>query len=253
MHHYAATLIGRAHRLKQQNCQDFATAASPLPGCAYGLVLDGCGSKQPHTLHAETRQPSHSEIGATLLGQFAAIWLHQQLLTYSQQTLPNPTATLCQALDTLHAECHSFLHQLTALFPWSDEAARSRFVAAHLLTTLVGFVVTPETAVFFWQGDGFLVHNGDITLLDSDNHPDYLAYHLLRPPSATPGFHIQPLPRAGLRWLAVATDGWQPALLTQLATPRPSLQLDRWLQVQAKQPTYFEDDGGLAIAWCEES
>jgi hypothetical protein len=103
-----------------------------------------------------------------------------------------------------------------------------------------------ETAVFFWSGDGYLCHNGEITQLDSHNEPDYLAYHL-----DAPNGRFQTLTIKNPTWLAVASDGWTADLLTQLSTPHSSLALQRWLNKQAKERGKFEDDGAIAIWWKE--
>ncbi|MCA9933903.1 MAG: hypothetical protein KC415_08270, partial [Anaerolineales bacterium] len=141
------------------------------------------------------------------------------------------------------------------------------FVASHWLATIVGFVVTPQTAVFFWQGDGYLVHDGRVITLDSDNRPNYLAYGLLREGTqsgteeaqrfterksvqsakSVDSFQTLVVERPSLQWLAVATDGWQTDLLQQLGEPRPGLQLARWMNVQARQHGRFDDDGAVAI------
>ena len=234
-----ATILGRAHRLMQHNCQDFAATASPAPHLAIGLVCDGCGSK----FVANGRSaPSHNETGANLLGQFALEFLSQKLVA-----LPTPICpqTVEDVLADLHLAAHTFLQQLTAHFP---EAARRQFIATRLLTTLVGFVHTVETAVFFWQGDGFLVADGAICQLNSNNQPDYLAYQLLQPNPEQTNFQLAFVPQPGeLRWLAVATDGWQAALLEQLNDPRSALALQRWLNVQSQQRGQFDDDGAVAI------
>ncbi len=250
-----AMVNGRSHRLRQQNSHDFASSGNPRPGTAYGLVLDGCGSKY-------NRQPSSNEVGAKLLGQSAAGWLDQRLAISDE---PFAVADLVTAL---FADCVTFLQQTTALLPFADEAARTGFVMTHWLATLVGFVMTEETAVLFWQGDGYLCVNGEVTTLDSDNKPDYLAYRLLgkeaggqggkgdgispAPPLPSPSANLT-INRADVDWLAVATDGWQPDLLAQLIEPRSSLHLQRWLNVQARQPGNFEDDGAVAIWWKPES
>ncbi len=236
-----ATIHGRFHRTRQQNSHDFAHSGNPAPGMFYGLVLDGCGSK-----------PSHNEVGAKLLGQFVARYVRQQLAHSAE-----PTAVLAD----LFPRCVQFLQQCVDLFPWEDEMEQAQFVAAHLLATVLGFVVTPDTAVFFWQGDGYLVYDGHVITLDSDNRPDYLAYRLLEQrmrsgaegtqslAEDTNGFQTLVVARPSLQWLAVATDGWQPDLLPQLGAPRPSLQLARWVNVQARRPGYFEDDGAVAVWW----
>ncbi len=235
-----ATALGRAHRLMQHNCQDFAATANPAPHLAIGIVCDGCGSKfvgkdgRSHT--------SHNETGANLLGQFTLDFLSQKLAN-----LPTPICpeTLETVLADLHLAALTFLHHLTAHFP---ETTRRQFIATRLLTTLVGFVRTAETAVFFWQGDGFLVANGHIQPLHSNNQPDYLAYQLLQPNPAQTNFQLAFVPQPEqLRCLSVATDGWRAELLGQLEEPRPTLALQRWLNVQSQQRGQFDDDGAVAV------
>lgn len=245
-----ATIIGRSHRLMQQNSHDFASSGRPRPDAAFGLVMDGCGSKY-------NRQPSNNEVGAKLLGQFATGWLNRRLAV-------NESIDPADLPADLFAACLEFLRRTTALLPFADDAARTTFVMTHWLATLVGFVVMEETAVLFWQGDGCLCINGEITTLDSGNRPDYLAYRLLRTGEGVQGcggenVTLSPAPpftpssvtvtRADLHWLAVATDGWRSDLLAQLAEPRSSLHLQRWLNVQARQPGNFEDDGAAAVWW----
>jgi hypothetical protein len=238
-----AMVNGRTHRLMQQNSHDFAISGSPRSGTAYGLVLDGCGSKFK-------RQPSSNEVGAKLLGQFAANWLDKQL------AVSNEPLAVTDLLVGLFDGCLDFMRQTVDSVPFADEEARTAFVMTHWLATLVGFVVMAETAVLFWQGDGYLSINSKITTLNSGNRPDYLAYQLLRrnegvkrygSEQITPSFET--FDRANLDSLAVATDGWRPDLLTQLTEPHPSLHLQRWLNVQARQPGNFEDDGAVAVYW----
>ncbi|MBK8900754.1 MAG: protein phosphatase 2C domain-containing protein [Anaerolineaceae bacterium] len=233
-----ATVLGRAHRLMQHNGQDFAAAAVPTPHIAIGIVCDGCGSK---FVGNGRTTPSHNETGANLLGQFAITFLNERL-----PGLPHPISP--DALEALLADLHlaalTFLHHLTAHFP---EATRREFIATRLLATLVGFVRTAETAVFFWQGDGFLVADGAICQLDSGNQPDYLAYQLLQPNTAQTNFQLAFVPNPEqIGWLAVATDGWRAELLAQLEEPRSTLALQRWLNVQSQQRGQFDDDGAVA-------
>ena len=58
-----AAIIGRTHRLTHQNCHDAAYTGAPQPGYAFGLVLDGCGSKYRKGGQASS---SHNEVGAKL-------------------------------------------------------------------------------------------------------------------------------------------------------------------------------------------
>ena len=234
-----AAIIGRSHRLMQHNCQDFAFAVAPAPNLALGIVCDGCGSKY----RANGRShPSHNEIGAHLLGKFAADFLADRLANLTENPSPKNLEAI---LAKLHIAALTFLHHLAAHFPNGN---RRQFIATHLLATLVGFVCTPETAVFFWQGDGFLMVNGRICQLGSDNQPNYLAYQLFQPQPEQTNFQLAFVPQPEqIRWLAVATDGWNSELLGQLDQPRPSLTLQRWLNVQARQRDQFDDDGAAAV------
>lgn len=228
-----AVILGRAHRLKEQNGQDVAFTRVSTPGTAVGLVLDGCGS--PYR-DAAGVHPSENEIGARLLGSFAADFLCRQV---------SDGADAATAVTDLYPACLRFLRGLAALFPAPEAADRQRFIYTRLLCTLLGFVITPETAVCFWRGDGFVVVNGRLLTLAEDNRPDYLAYDLLRAPT---GFRMLSLwPRASLAWLALASDGWQPAHLCQLQQPHTSLRLQRRLRLLARERGSFEDDGAIAI------
>jgi hypothetical protein len=239
-----ATTLGRAHRLMRHNCQDFAATAAPAPNIAIGLVCDGCGGK---FVGNGRSAPSHNETGANLLGQFAIDYLSGKLSSLPQPPCPE---TLEAVLADLYLATLTFLHHLVAHFL---EATRRQFVATRLLATVVGFVHVRETAVFFWQGDGFLVVDGTVCQLESGNQPDYLAYQLLQPSPCQTNFQLAFVPQPEqIRWLAVATDGWQADLLTQLNEPRPTLALQRWLNIQAQQRGQFDDDGSVAI-WHREN
>lgn len=238
----SATIIGRSHRLIQQNCHDFAITGSPAPGVAFGLALDGCGSKYRENGRVT---PSRNETGANLLGTFAAQWLNEQLTINNEQS----TVNMERLLQGLFESSLGFLGKLVAAVPFADEAARREFIATRLLCTLVGFVRLPGTAVFFWLGDGYLCRDGRVTPLESDNRPDYLAYRLLGT-SENDGFHLAFVPQpAACQWLAVATDGWHAGNLSQLADPMSSLALQRHVNVLARQHSVFEDDGGVAVWW----
>ncbi|MCA9929415.1 MAG: protein phosphatase 2C domain-containing protein [Anaerolineales bacterium] len=230
------SIIGRSHRLMQQNCQDAAVGGTLTPDVAFGLVLDGCGSKyrEESGIH-----PSHNEIGAHLLGAYADAFL-QQALTAQDIELDSLPARLYQA-------CLTYLDCLVTLHPFQTNEDRHRFIATHLLATLVGFVVTPETAVCFWAGDGYLRINDNIIPLESNNHPDYLAYQLL-PGRENGRFHTLTVrERDNLNRLAVATDGWRTDLLSTLPETQTNLALQRWLNVQARTRGNFEDDGAIAV------
>ena len=241
-----AQIIGRSHRLKQQNCQDSVFGAMVTAHTGYGLVLDGCGSNYQE---ADRVTPSNNEVGAHLLGTFLAGTLHDHLLALQKRSPLSPD-DLILVLDGIYQQAVFYLRQQVNLFPFSDDQAMTRFIVTHLLCTVVGFVKLEDTAVAFWQGDGYLRHNDTVHTFDSDDRPDYLAYHLLHLNEAD-HFHTQTIPIADLTHLAVATDGWSPDLLRQLDTPRNDLLLQRWLNQQARQQPHFDDDGAIAIYYAD--
>ena len=231
-----AHIIGRQHRLIQQNGQDYAVSGSLPGGGCFGLVLDGCSSKW--RADDEPAQPSSNEVGARLLGTFAAASIPHLARTTPIPDLPHALASACLG----------FMRRLLENIPLADDLSRNRFIQTQLLCTLVGFVQTDAAATFFWSGDGYLWHDDTVIPLDSGNRPDYLAYRLLRD-GPEPLIHTLALPEpARLSCLAVATDGWREGLLQKIAAaPRSPLALQRWLNQQAQQKGHFDDDGAIAI------
>jgi len=235
----SAVVVGRQHRLLGLNGQDVALAGVTPRGACFGLVADGCGGKFRHD---DRYHVSHNEVGAKLLCRFAAGWLEARL---------DADVELASLLDELYVACLDFLQRLALMVAPVGNKAMAHFVATHLLSTLLGLAVTENEAMFFWLGDGFLCRNGEVARLQSGDEPDYLAYRLLDgavPPDApAAGFNVQQLGRTGLHQLAVATDGWTPALLSDLQPAPSDLELQRWMNIQAQRPGQFDDDGAIAL------
>lgn len=244
-----AVVIGRSHRIMQQNCQDFSITRELQPGLAFGVVLDGCGSKYRGR---ERSIPSNNEVGSKLLGQFADAYLSQSLSNLIVNSRFGRPALL-ELINGLYSGTLDLLAEVVKSIPFADEAARVEFVATHLLSTVLGFVITPDAGAFFGLGDGFLCQNSQITRLESQNQPDYLAYRLVDGDlsmGSTSGFQIEIIENSSeCNWLAVATDGWNESLVGMLETPRQKFSLQRWVNCQARQRGQFEDDGAAAVWW----
>jgi len=242
-----AATIGRQHRLMNHNCQDFAVGGLIETGFAYGLVLDGCGSKYRESIEGGQLSkfctyPSQNEVGARITGQFAARWLEKNLLGLeSLECLPGK----------LQEATEIFLKAFLKNMGYSETAEIVRFIHTNLLTTLHGFAITPTEGCFFWAGDGFLCQNGMVTSLQYNNRPPYLAYNVVSE-NCDARFRIQiESCRFSLTgettWLAVATDGWQAEQLAHLERPTSSLALQRLVNLEARQRGRFEDDGAIAL------
>lgn len=235
-----AIINGRHHRLMQQNGHDFAVAGQPANGYAFGLVLDGCGSRYRDSDPAgQFFLPAQSEVGSKLIGRFAAEWLHSNLVSSPPRVLETTLATLFD--DTLQ-----YIAGLVDTIPFATEDSRRRFVFTHMLATMIGFILTPSEAAFFWSGDGYLCQDGQVSYLDNQNQPDYLVHHFFE--GWPDRFNRRPIEQhAQLGWLAVATDGWDAELLARVAPDTPALDLQRWLNMQARNNRYFEDDAAIAL------
>ena len=83
-------------------------------------------------------------------------------------------------------------------------------------------------------------------MLDEDNKPAYLGYRALDGAPLT-ALHLRSLPREKLRWLAVATDGWEPALVTEAVSAESMVALQRRINVWGQAAPRFGDDGAIAI------
>jgi hypothetical protein len=225
------------HRLRRQNCQDAAFWRQATPDLGCGVVLDGCGSKfqDEGGFHS-----SHNEVGAHLLGAFIANFIGNRLLSL-------PQSAVDQCLIDTHLASRSYLQGLLELFSPLAPDERRRFIMTQLLCTVVGFVILPETAVCFWQGDGYLRIDDHIFELNDDNQPDYLAYNLFDNQCRRVTFHTLHLLRRP-ELLAAATDGWQMSQLQQLPTPQNNLHLQRLLNQQSQKQGFFDDDGAI-VHW----
>jgi hypothetical protein len=249
-----AVVIGRNHRLMNQNCQDFAVTGAPEPGYAYGIVLDGCGGKYREKSESYGRPstyPSQNEVGARILGQFMAQWFENNL---GQPSL------VCLA-KKLGLTVELFIRDFMVIMGHRHPEEQRRFAHTNLLATIVGFAVTPTEGCFFWAGDGYLKLREEITPLDFNNQPPYLAYTALMNGDKSNGqFNngrskieswVFPM-TDDVTSLAVATDGWQPNQLAQVERPHDSLSLQRWVNVEARQRGRFEDDGAIVL-WVNDN
>ncbi len=178
----AASVTGREHKRLDRPCQD-AFAIRRSGDVVVAVVSDGCGSG------------AHSELGARLGANVFATALAQALADGADVRDPAPW----------DAACNAVLGQLEALAPVLP-------IADHFLFTLVAAAVTPTGAGVLAIGDGVVIVDGVVQVLDAgpDNAPSYLAYELLGR-----AVERRRVDAAGARSIVVATDGAVP-LVEQL-------------------------------------
>ena len=171
-----ATIIGTSHRRLRYNSQD-ANVVLRAENIIAGVICDGSSST------------AHSEVGAQLCARFVA---HKCRELFSSS--PFDVEQLCRA--TLH-----YLQQLTIL-NCADKI--DEFVGDYLLSTIVGFVVKPDHTHLFWAGDGVIIVNDQLRIIDQDNRPRYLAYGLL---GHEAGFDYRKVNTSAVDRLLIGSDG----------------------------------------------
>jgi hypothetical protein len=172
----AASVIGRDHRHADRPCQD-AFAIRAGAGGVVAVVADGCGSG------------AHSELGARLGANLLAAALLARLDALAESA-------------SWRAACDEVVARLAALVPALGDDPLAA-IADHLLFTLLAAAVTPDGAFVMTIGDGVVIADDRVEVLEADdNAPAYLGYELCGP--ARP-LAITPLP--GARAILLATDG----------------------------------------------
>lgn len=217
-------IIGRDHTARQTNCQDgYALAITNTYTVA--IVCDGCSEGQ------------HSEVGAKLGAQYLAEEAARLLETgFCAHELPS----------LLHERMVTYLGKLAEV---SSPRDRIAFIQSHLLFTIVGCIVTPKSSIVFTAGDGMVAVDDSVRCIDQNNQPAYIAYHLLK--EALPydyklayEFEVQPIPETWSR-IAIASDGFEPELLSQAWHQSHPRGLQRKLIYWSNQEQRFRDDATI--------
>jgi serine/threonine protein phosphatase PrpC len=179
----SASVPGSHHRSMAKNNQD-AWAVDKNEQALVAIVCDGCGSG------------AHSEVGAQLAGPFIVKTLLNKLA--------KAPADFEKNLEETRTELHCFLRQTATSLNESSAAA----VLEYFLFTVVGVIITERQTVIFGLGDGLFALNGEVTQIDENNEPNYLAYGLLSEEKARQKFVIRKIIDTGaIQSLLIATDG----------------------------------------------
>jgi protein phosphatase 2C-like protein len=178
------TVTGHAHVAAGRNNQDAFCWASDADGLV-AVVCDGCGSGP------------HSEVGA----QLGARLVVQAARTLLRTGLNGP--------ELLEQARQDVLANLRLLAQAMGGASFSRTVADYFLFTIVGVLITADSATTFSIGDGLVVINGDRTQLGPfpNNEPSYLGYALL-PGAGDLSFQVhRSMAASEVQSLVLGTDG----------------------------------------------
>ena len=226
----AGSVTGRDHRRAERDGQD-GHAVVVTSDVVAVVVTDGCSSGRS------------SEIGARV----GAAWLAALI----ERHFCAAVAIGAEQAEAVVEELVARLEVLARSLDAGGDVKAAR-VDEALLFGFLAVVVTPATTIVFGIGDGIVLADGKLTVLDPGplNAPPYVAYGLLGARVA-PRIHFA-CPTEHLDLVAVATDGLIPAgdALADIAgDPRyaknPSL-LRKRLVVLSDRGT-FSDDATVAV------
>lgn len=167
------SVLGYNHKMKGLNNQDYYVTASGQilrKNYLFGVVLDGCtGGDEGRNIRKIT---SKTEVGATLLGTF----IKHEIPLILQADTP-----LLEIPEVLYQRCLGYLGQLARLTVFGPSDVMWDFIKRHLLCTVVGFIfaLDEKKLLTFTAGDGVIIINDKIFVIDQQDKPLYLAYHLV--------------------------------------------------------------------------
>lgn len=247
----SASRHGTMHRRLNLNNQDAVQAqtfAVPAIGKYFhvGLVSDGC-----------TGNPmfSHTEVGAHLLSLYAYKRIQELICT---------GVPLEEIPKTLFSICTEFLwgliNQLSSpgmvwAYPGIIKGREKwdsvrRLKTDYLAATLLGFICDEDKLVTFTSGDGIVLVNDDVTIIDQNDQPEYPVISVNAPST---GFATRVYDMSNIQRVAVMTDGMKDFVKDTesrnhlfMHMPEHPLGLQLLLNVAADQhPERVKDDATL--------
>ncbi|MEI7554697.1 protein phosphatase 2C domain-containing protein [Candidatus Chlorohelix sp.] len=223
----AGSTIGKNHTLRQANCQDkYNITEIQVNGESYliGVVCDGCGSG------------SNSEVGAGLMARF----LCQESARQLSKGVPIEWLP-----DILYRAALRYMRRVLQGLRSLNPAQNHEVIAEYLLTTALGFVMNSEKGIIFSAGDGLCVLNKNISAIDQNNTPHYLAYDLLN--NIPSSFEVREFSVKQLERLAIWTDGLDPQLLPSTWGHSHPRGLQRQLNVHFRKGRLEDDTTGIVV------
>jgi serine/threonine protein phosphatase PrpC len=217
--------IGHEHIFESKNLQDFCKV-SINDTCIKGIICDGCSEGQ------------HSEIGANLLGH-----LILENLIYDNDEISNYLSFVVE----------EFIRDLLSSLNISDIQREVDFIKNNLLCTFIFFIMNEDRIIIGQCGDGIIIVNDEIKVIEQNNKPHYIAYnnvpeeYLSESKTILEGINIISYPTANIERLVIASDGLKPLLKNE----NPSIadlyhsqkrQLQRRFNVWQQSKMMFDDD-----------
>jgi hypothetical protein len=239
-----ASVIGTEHvRLRRNNQDALRHESLDYGGTHYeiGVICDGCSVKKG--------TGSINEVGANLLSTYVLGEVSNMIrLGMAITEIP----------DALFSRCIGYLRSIASLTMLGNSEATLPFIVNHLLCTCHGFVMDEKECIIFSAGDGVIIVNDDINVIDQNNESFYLAYHLVerrylrdvgaKLPSA---FEVKKYDVADIQRLAIGTDGLTRESMEVIWGNASSFLLKRRFNVlqrtHVQRETMFDDCTAIVV------
>jgi hypothetical protein len=237
VHH--AYMIGCDHEHQKKNRQDFCHVIVPSGRAKErycGIVCDGCS------------EGLYSETGAALLGTL--------LLNFLCTTTISDELVLRLSIEKLVGR---FIGQLITSIGIKDQDLKAGFIKHFLLSTFIFVVIHNNGIVIGNAGDGIIVINNEISIIDQEGTPHYLSYRSVPKDFMTPDYpahddlSIRLLKEKEVYRVVIATDGLKPLIerkRTEELFGTEKRQLQRKFNLWQQKEKLFHDD--VACIVCEK-
>lgn len=173
----SASIIGLSHRKLFYNNQD-AYKIIQKEGFMIAVVCDGCGSS------------IHSEVGAKLTAEFVANY----------------------CFDVFRFKKFDDKELVDAIIQFYEDTAKlslakskASFIKDTFFTTIIGSIISDKQSIVFSAGDGVIVVDDDIEIIEQNNAPMYLAHNMLNDEKY--GFQKKIIPKGRFDRILISTDG----------------------------------------------
>lgn len=245
------SIQGTGHIRLRFNNQDAVLAESfsiPIFGKDYwvGLVSDG-----------STGNPlfSRTEVGANLTVLYA--YRRIQELVCSGMPLDLIPVALYPSITEFLLEIMGRVMPESIIWPYpvglpdrEKWSSQRRFRNDYLAATLLGFISDGTQMVVFSAGDGVVLINDELTVIDQDDRPSYPAITINH---AGVGFVVDVYNAEDVRRIAIASDGLKHLMqdsdyVDQMFVRQPELMGLQFLLNTTDRPELMKDDCS-AITW----
>lgn len=239
------SLQGSDHIRLGYNNQDAVLAETfsvPAFGKTYwvGLVSDG-----------STGNPlfSHTEVGANLTVLFA--YRRIQELVCSGVALDSIPTSLYPSITEFLLEVMGRVMPETIAWPYPTNmpdrgrwSSQKRFRNDYLAATLLGFISDDTQMVIFSAGDGVILVDDELTIIDQDDRP---AYPVVAINTAGVGFVVNVFDVESVSRIAIASDGLKHLMqdhefVSQMFVRPPEYFGLQFLLNTTKRPDLMKDD-----------